>query len=113
MKILYYLTAHGYGHAVRSCSICSEFSPEVQVVFRTLIPKKFFEEEIKRPFGYCPGQFDCGCIQSDSVTVNKKETLEEYMKLADMNETRLREEVNWALQQEPEGIVSDVTPFAF
>ena len=113
MKILYYLTPHGYGHAVRSCAVGNEFSPEVQVVFRTLVPKKFFEEEIRRPFEYFPGQFDCGCIQSDSVTANKRETLEAYMKLADVNASRLKEEVKWALYQGADGIVSDISPFAF
>lgn len=113
MKIIYYLTAHGYGHAVRSCAICNKFCQDVRVIFRTLIPQEFFEEEIKRPFGYSPGQFDCGCIQRDSVTVNKKETLETYMKLAEMNETRLKQEVKWVLHQGADGIVSDVTPFAF
>ena len=113
MKIIYYLTAHGYGHAVRSCAICNKFSQDVRVIFRTLIPQKFFEEEIKRPFGYSPGHFDCGCIQRDSVTVNKKETLEAYMKLADMNETRLKQEVKWVLHQGADGMVSDITPFAF
>ena len=112
MKILYYLTAHGYGHAVRASAICIEFSSDVQVVFRTLIPQKFFEEEIRRLFGYFPGQFDCGCIQSDSVTVNKKQTLEAYMKLAESNEASLQQEANWALRQGVDGIVSDIPPFA-
>lgn len=113
MNILYYLTAHGYGHAVRSCAICHEFSREVQVTFRTLIPRKFFEEEIRRPFGYFPGQFDCGCIQRDSITVNKEETLKTYMKLAVKNEAGLNDEVKWCLDQNVDGIVSDITPFAF
>jgi hypothetical protein len=113
MKILYYLTAHGYGHAVRSCAICQRFSQDVQLIFRTLIPQKFFEEEVKRPFSYFPGQFDCGCIQSDSVTVNKKETLENYMRLAESNDARLKGEINWVLQQGVDGIVSDIPPFAF
>ena len=113
LKILYYITPHGYGHAIRSCAICNEFSPDVQILFRTLIPQKFFEEEVGRPFGYFPAQFDCGCIQSDSVTVNKRETLEAYMKLAGQNEGRLMEEINFVLHQGVDGIVSDITPFAF
>ena len=113
MNILYYLTAHGYGHAVRSCAICNEFSGDVRVSFRTLIPRKFFEEEVRRPFGHFPAQFDCGCIQSDSVTVNKEETLKTYMQLAQKNEARLNDEVKWCLDRGVDGIVSDITPFAF
>jgi hypothetical protein len=113
MNILYYLTAHGYGHALRSCAICNEFSREVRVTFRTFIPRKFFQEETRNPFGYFPGQFDCGCIQKDSVTVNREETLITYMKLAVKNEARLGDEVKWCLDERVDGIVSDITPFAF
>ena len=113
MKVLYYLTAHGYGHAVRSCAVCQRFSKDVQLIFRTLIPEKFFEEELKRPFSYAPGQFDCGCVQSDSVTVHKRDTLETYMRLAESNEARLEGEIRWVLQEGIDGIVSDIPPFAF
>jgi hypothetical protein len=99
MNILYYLTAHGYGHALRSCAICNEFSREVRVTFRTFIPRKFFQEETRNPFGYFPGQLDCGCIQRDSVTVDKEETLITYMKLALKNEARLGDEVKWCLDE--------------
>ncbi|MBP1724324.1 MAG: hypothetical protein H6Q44_2029, partial [Deltaproteobacteria bacterium] len=58
MKILYYLTAHGYGHAVRTSTLCNELSENVRLIFRTAIPEKFFHEEVRRPFEYLPGQFD-------------------------------------------------------
>jgi L-arabinokinase len=113
MKILYYLTAHGYGHAVRTSTICNEFSGNVRLIFRTTIPENFFREEVKRPFEYLPGQFDCGCIQSDSVTVDKKETLRAYMMLAEQNAVRLEEEIKFCREQGVDGIVSDITPLAF
>jgi len=113
MNILYYLTAHGYGHAVRSCAICNEFSRDVRVIFRTLIPRKFFEEEVDRPFGYFPGQFDCGCIQSDSVTVDQEKTLPTYMKIAQRNEAGLDNEAEWCFTHHIDGIVSDIVPYAF
>ena len=113
MKILYYLTAHGYGHAVRTSTICNELSENIRLIFRTTIPKNFFHEEVRRPFEYLPGQFDCGCIQRESVTVDKKETLQAYMKLAEQNAARLDAEVKFCREQRVDGIVSDITPFAF
>ncbi len=113
MKILYYLTAHGYGHAVRTSTICNELSEKVRLIFRTTIPEIFFREEVKRPFEYLPGQFDCGCIQRDSVTVDKKETLQTYKTLAEQNAVRLEEEVRFCREQRIDGIVSDITPLAF
>jgi len=113
MKILYYLTAHGYGHAVRTSTLCNELSENVRLIFRTAIPEKFFHEEVRRPFEYLPGQFDCGCIQSDSVTVDKRETLQAYGEIAEQNSVRLEAEVKFCREQGVDGIVSDITPFAF
>ncbi len=113
MKILYYLTAHGYGHAVRTSTICNELSGKVLLIFRTTIPEIFFREEVKRPFEYLPGKFDCGCVQSDSVTVDKKKTLQSYMALAERNAVGLEEEVKFCREQRIDGIVSDITPLAF
>ena len=113
MKILYYLTAHGYGHAVRTCTICNELTENVRLIFRTTIPENFFHEEVRRPFTYLPGQFDCGCIQRDSVTVDKKKTLQAYLTLAEQNAVRLEEEVRFCREERVDGIVSDITPLAF
>ncbi len=113
MKILYYLTAHGYGHAVRASAICNEFSDEVRLIFRTTLPEKIFREEVKRHFEYLPGQFDCGCIQIDSVRADKRETLRAYMRIAEQNAARLEEEVKFTRRHKVDGIVSDITPFAF
>jgi L-arabinokinase len=113
MKILYYLTAHGYGHAVRTSTICNELSGNIRLIFRTTIPENFFREEVKRPFEYLPGQFDCGCIQNDSVTVDKRETLQAYMTLAEQNAVGLEEEIRFCRDQRIDGIVSDITPLAF
>jgi UDP:flavonoid glycosyltransferase YjiC (YdhE family) len=113
MNILYYLTAHGYGHAVRTATICNELSPNVRLIFRTALPEIFFREEVKRPFEVFPAQFDCGCIQRDSVTVEKKETLLAYLRLAEQNAARLAGEVQFCREMWIDGIVSDITPFAF
>ncbi len=113
MRILYYVTAHGYGHGVRTAAICREFSPEVKVVFRTGIPRKFFQEEVPREFDYFPGHFDVGCIQKDSVTTDQEKTLRAYTEIAQKNEARLEEEVKWTRELGVDGIIGDIPPFAF
>jgi UDP:flavonoid glycosyltransferase YjiC (YdhE family) len=113
MKILYYLTAHGYGHAVRTATLGNELSENIRLVFRTTLPEIFFREEVKKPFEVFPAQFDCGCLQRDSVTVDKKETLLAYRRLAEQNTARLAGEVQFCREQGIDGIVSDITPFAF
>jgi len=113
MHIAYYITGHGYGHGVRAAAICNQFGPSVRLTIRTSIPERFFREEIRRDFTYIYGQFDCGCVQRDGVTVDIAATARRYMELADANAGRLLREAVWAVNNRIDVIVSDITPFAF
>ncbi|KMQ50108.1 hypothetical protein CHISP_2968 [Chitinispirillum alkaliphilum] len=112
MNIVYYITSHGFGHAVRSAAICNCFSPGVKVIFRSALPGNFFNEEINVPFENIYARYDCGCIQRDGVTVDVEETLKVYTEIAEQNKMRLSEEVALCKKLNANCIVSDITPFA-
>jgi L-arabinokinase len=113
MHIAYYITGHGYGHALRSATIAQQFSASTRLTFVSNVPERFFKEEIKRPFFYRNAFFDCGCVQADSVTVDVDATLATYRSIAEKNRGRLQDEVAWCAEQGITGIVGDVPPFAF
>jgi len=113
MKLAYYITSHGFGHGLRSCVICNCLSPDVDIVLKTLLPQRFFKEEIFRQYQLVPGAFDCGCIQLDSVTVDKRKTMASYKSIADNNARVLDREVKWCVDNNIDGIASDIAPFAF
>jgi L-arabinokinase len=113
VHIAYFVTSHGYGHGVRAATIANALSPEIKITFRTSLPETFFKEELKRSFNLVPAHFDCGCIQSDSVTVDIKRTLETYTLIAQKNRLLLQNEIGWCREQNVDCIVSDITPFAF
>lgn len=113
MHIAYYITGHGYGHAVRSTAIINVLSPSTEVTVCTAVPETFFKEELKRSWNYRPIEFDCGCLQSDSVSVDIQKTLNYYSQLADANRALLGSEVAWCKGARIDGIVADCTPFAF
>lgn len=113
MNILYYVTSHGFGHAVRTAAICNCFNPGVNVTFRTAVPEHFFKEELTVPFKVLPAEFDCGCIQSDGVTVDIEKTLTTYAQIAARNDKRVQDEVALCKELGADCIVSDITPFAF
>jgi hypothetical protein len=113
MHIVYYVTSHGYGHAVRTATICNAFSGDVRLTFRTALPERFFQEEVRREFDYAPAEFDCGCIQNDSLTTDVEKTLSRYKQLTLENEKRLDTEVTWCRERGVDVIVSDIPPFVF
>jgi hypothetical protein len=113
MHVVYYITGHGYGHGVRSAAICNAFNPGVRITFKTSLPRTFFQEELQRPFDFLPGAFDCGCVQNDSLSIDKAKTLAAYRAIALKNASRLKTEVRWCKVNRADVIVSDITPFAF
>lgn len=113
MHILYYITPHGFGHAVRSAAICNRISEDIKITFRTTIPRSFFEEEMKRDFSYEPDRFDCGCEQLDGVTVDIEKTAETYLQISRENRKKLSSEINLVKSLSVDLIISDIVPFAF
>lgn len=112
MHIAYYITGHGYGHAVRSAAIINELSPATEITVCTAVPEAFFLEELRRPCAYRSTQFDCGCLQYDSVSVDIQKTLRFYRQLATANRSLLGDEVAWCHDAAIDGIAADITPFA-
>ena len=116
MHILYYITSHGYGHAVRSAAVCNclgELSSDIRITICSDVPARFFEEELTLPHGVRGGGFDVGCLQSDGVTVLMGETLKAYSDIAVNNKLLLDNEVRWCNDNKVDCIVGDITPFAF
>ncbi|MCL2220664.1 MAG: hypothetical protein FWB94_12380 [Chitinispirillia bacterium] len=111
--ILYYITSHGYGHAVRSATVCNCLPDGVRLTVCSDIPAQFFDEELTRQHDVRPGGFDVGCLQSDGVTVLIEETLRAYRDIAVRNKSLLDAEARWCVDNGVDCIVSDITPFAF
>jgi hypothetical protein len=113
VHIIYYITSHGFGHGVRACAVANCFSPDVKLTFRTSLPLQFFREEMQREFTYLKGEFDCGCVQSDGVTVDIEKTVDTYSSISAQNEKILECEVSLCKETGVDAVVSDITPFAF
>ena len=111
--ILYYITGHGYGHAVRASVICNRLDRSHHLTMCTSIPRRFFDEELTRPFTYRATAFDCGCLQSNAVTVDIDATVDAYKLIADSNAMLLHHEVAWCKEQQVSIIIADITSFAF
>lgn len=83
--IAYYITAHGYGHGVRSCDILGALlaaHPGLKITVTTDLPESFLRSRISSGnFGIRPGAFDVGMVQKDSIRVDVDATLNEALQL--------------------------------
>jgi len=79
-SIAYYITAHGYGHGVRSCDIISALrraSPEVCIHVVSDLPVDFLRSRLDLQLeAYRAGSFDVGMVQIDSIRVDVEQTLQ-------------------------------------
>lgn len=78
--LAYYITAHGYGHGVRSCAILNALNtmrPGLRSIVVSDLPRAFFESRLDfASLELRPAAFDIGMVQLDSIRVNLEATLE-------------------------------------
>jgi hypothetical protein len=111
MSIVYYVSSHGLGHAIRTAAIVNEIPISEPVILRTEVNPAILEEEIHRPFQQEPASFDVGCVQKDSFTVDGPATLAKYQSLHQQNRDRLSNEVAFLKKHDARVIISDSASF--
>ena len=110
--LCYYITGHGFGHAIRATQVLKALPPDLPLILKTTAPERLFREELPgRAFEYISAEYDCGCLQSDSVTVLQRETLARYGEMAARNAARLPDEIAFLQQKGVRCVVSDVPSF--
>lgn len=111
--IVWHVTAHGYGHAVRSAAVINLLPEKIPVLVRSLVPRAFLEQEIRRSFRHEAIGFDCGVHQVDAVTIDVERTLAEYSSLQERNRARRAEQVDLLKGLQARVVVGDVPSFPF
>lgn len=110
--IAYYITAHGYGHGVRSCDILGallEGHPERKVTVTTDLPESFLRSRLSHAnLVIRPGAFDVGMVQKDSIRVDVEASLEQALSLVESRTSRTRCEVEFLRGLGAELVVVDI-----
>ena len=114
MKIFYYITAHGYGHGVRSCDVINALyatDPELDLELITGLPRDFLESRLGHGrFTLRDQRFDLGMVQIDSVRVDIDETLRRLQNLLATAEKLQSSEQARLEAAQPDVVVSDIAP---
>ena len=110
--LCYYVTGHGFGHAIRTTQILKALPPDLPLMVKTTAPERLFREELpRREFKYLAAEYDCGCLQSDSVSVLQRETLTRYGEIARRNEAHLADEIAFLKERGVRAVASDIASF--
>jgi L-arabinokinase len=131
--VIYYITAHGWGHLTRALAVAFELLRQrITVLFCTTIPQskvyahlaQLAEAYDRQLLGDCSWtilsqalrvrsvQLDVGCIQKDALTIDATATLNAYAKLNEHRRVLVRKEAVFLRHMEPQLLVSDAVALA-
>ena len=114
-SVLYYITGHGYGHAVRSCQVIwnlKERCPELTVYVRSTVPGWLFEHPHYR-VEQSSQALDVGIVQDDSLQMELGPTLEACKGLHARIPSLVEQELDFITKHNIGLIVGDVPPLCF
>lgn len=112
-RIAYYITPHGYGHAVRSLEVIRNmmaFDPALDVIIVSDLPGFLIEQNLDRPVTMRKKRLDIGLVQQDSLRFDLDATLRALKDLHRNRREIIAEEVDFLSRHRVEGLVSDI-PF--
>ena len=112
---MYYITGHGYGHAVRSNQVIRALqhaAPDLHVHVRTTAPEWLFQDS-KRPVSYSRQLMDIGIVQSNSLVMDLEATLHECQNHRQRMPSLIEQEAKFITEQRIELVIGDIPPVCF
>jgi hypothetical protein len=111
-SIAYYITSHGYGHSVRSCSIVraiNELYPSVNVRIVTGLPAPLVFSHVRSKRNPIrAASFDVGMVQLDSIRVDLEATLEKVERLRSERPRLVDQECTFIAEEGIGLVVADI-----
>lgn len=114
-SILFYITGHGYGHAVRSHQVIRALAsarPDLRIHVRTTAPEWLFGNS-PTPVIYSRQPIDVGIIQRDSLRMELGETLETCRVLHGGAQELIEKELAFVRANDIQLIIGDTPPLGF
>ena len=115
--IAYYVTPHGFGHAVRALEVIRHLllgDPTLRIILVSDFPEYLVEEGAGVPLPFRRRRLDLGLVQKDSLRFDLDASLDALVSLEAESRRLIREEMEFFRDEEVDAIVADVAflPFA-
>ncbi len=110
--IVYYVTAHGYGHGVRSCDIINALhrkEPNRHTIVVSGLPESFFRKRLHGDWWSLRSKcLDVGLVQKDGVRADLPATLEALDAFCKLSPALIREEAEYLDDIAATVVVADI-----
>lgn len=114
-SILYYVTGHGFGHAVRAMQVMGALrldAPELRIQVRTSAPQWLFDDAAAT-LHYSEATLDVGIVQTDSLAMRLDDTLSACQALYAAPQSLIAGELSFIKAHDIDLVVGDAPPLAF
>jgi UDP:flavonoid glycosyltransferase YjiC (YdhE family) len=114
-SILYYITGHGYGHAVRSNQVIRALrltAKDLRIHVRTAAPQWLFHDA-QTPVLYTRQAIDAGIVQPNSLRMDLDATMRACRELHNRMPALIEQEIEYIKQHEIELIAGDIPAACF
>ncbi|MFT4712015.1 MAG: hypothetical protein ACJA2O_000784 [Candidatus Azotimanducaceae bacterium] len=110
--VAYFISGHGYGHAVRSAQLINALT-EVRFSIFSTIPREYFERELTCYFDYYCIELDSGCAQTDAFEIDIDRTFEQYAAIENQRDKKIAQCRDILCSKGVEFVIGDIVPLAF
>lgn len=115
ISILYYITGHGYGHAVRSGQVIRSLKqrhPELTIHVKSTVPEWLLQHS-NYPVIQIPRAIDVGIVQQDSLQIGLHETVKSCQEMHFNFPWMIEEEIAFIKNNNVRLVLGDVPPLCF
>lgn len=111
--LAYYISAHGYGHGVRSCDIIRALltaAPDLSITLVSALPESFLRNRLggAAAIHIRRAAFDVGMIQTDSIIVDIPATQKAVATLLDNRPHLIQQEIDFLHARHISAVVADI-----
>jgi hypothetical protein len=116
MRVVFYISGHGFGHAARDVQIINALAaryPSAQFTLRTNVARWFLDESLHAPATIVPGDVDSGIVQPDSLSIDEQETASQAALFYSDFPAKVSQEAELIRNLRADIVVGDIPPLAF
>lgn len=116
MRLVAYVSGHGFGHASRVSEVLRALrrrAPGVAIAVRSTVPRWFFEPTLGDALTYGHSRLDVGVVQSDSLTVDIDATAAAYGAIEAQRDALIAAELAALAPLRPDVVLADIPALAF
>ncbi len=113
MRIAYFISPHGFGHAARACAVIEALwqqAPEASFELFTTTPRWFFELEPAARLSFHETIIDLGLVQKSSLEEDLQETIRQLRTLIPFRPSRINQLAEVVNERGCDLVICDIAP---